>query len=291
MAAIDAYLNIASDFYEQDRLDDAMQVVTDAFEREGWPEGGWTAFYNSLVCEKDARDAGRIHKIDYGLQLEVPKTISPATFEMLKAKALDARAQIGQALRVGFVRPILVTVFLPDAPLDFISGSYGFATHKYEIDKVCFPYRYLDKPREVESTLLHEFTHLAVYELAGQLIGNRWINEGLAMHLCGDASEELCREAVEESGWSQEEISLAHIEDILISHDDYRDDRGEILLDAAYYLAGSFVVFLVKRFGLDMLREVIVRIGSREELADHAIRKVTGERLRDIERDWRASVG
>ena len=152
-APLQAYLEIAYNYYIEDRLDLAMQVVRDASETQGWPANTWIEFYNELQCEADAREASEQHPVDPGLMIEIPSGTSPAVVSELASTALSAREVIRKLLGAEMTRLTMITVFLPDAPTEFISGSHGYTIPKVGLDKICVPHDQLDDPDYLSETL------------------------------------------------------------------------------------------------------------------------------------------
>jgi hypothetical protein len=148
------YLYMAYNFYIEDRLDMAMQVADDAFKHVGWPGGTWDEFYNHLTCEKDARDSATLHRIDDGLSIELDRDAPFDLYQHLASTASEARSEIANMFQVKFERPIMITVFRPDSPLEYISGRHGYASFRTELDKVCIPRNAAESDRVVE-TFLH----------------------------------------------------------------------------------------------------------------------------------------
>ena len=281
-APLRAYLEIAENYYHQDRLDLAMQVVLDAFESEGWPPGLWTEFYNALTCEKDARDASASEKLDDMLIIELDRNAPPAVRESLKSTAIKSRKTVSEMLHVEFARPVIITVFLSHAPVGFISGSYGYVSHKADLDKICAPHSCLRTPGDLENMLVHEFTHVAAHLLAGDKIP-AWLNEGLATYTCGDLSRHSQAITIQAAQYP-DLLDASHLEHALSSADMRKDDPLKVT--AAYDLAGSLVEHWVDRYGFESVREALVQIG-RGRSADRAIHTAAKTSLRDIERNWR----
>ncbi len=286
-APLQAYVEIAYDYYMQDRLDAAMQVVTDAFAEKGWPAGDWTEFYNELQCEKDARDASVIITIDDRLSIEIARSEPDNVREMLAKAALDARMKVGELLSVEFNRPVLISVFLPDAPLDFISGSYGYVARKYDLDKICIPHNTLTSAKEAYSTLLHEFSHVAASVLAGDELPH-WLDEGLAMHLGEETSTRQSRFIIRTAVSKGVLLDVDELEHALSSRDLRKDEP--MTVDAAYVMAGNLVGYWVESKGLQSVRETLARMGKGQPV-EHAIRGAAGVSLRDLLTGWRKSIG
>ncbi len=196
-ASLNGFLEIVSKLYEDDELEVAVQAVNDAFKTTGWPAGTWTGFYNQLVCEYDARMASDRRELARNLVIELSRAAPPQTHRAVESAALEAFERTQQLLRMEFARTVMVTVFLPDAAIDFIHGEHGYATDKTHLDKICIPWRAIEPRERCLSVLLHEFCHVAQYHLAeGRSIPN-WLGEGLAMYAGGERTHNECRYMLE----------------------------------------------------------------------------------------------
>lgn len=280
---LQAYLELAERYYHDDRLDLAMKVVRDAFERSGWRPGTWTAFYNEIVCESDARAASDPQRLDERLTIETPRTAPPEVAAITRRVAVESREAIAGALGVDWNRPVTVTIFLPDAAVDFIVGSYGYVSHKTGIDKICLPYHTVESRREASDALLHEFAHVATFELA-QGEPPEWLDEGIATHFSHELSSRQARFVISTAARTGRMLSLRRI-DAILNDSDERKDRPE-MVDAAYFLSGSFVEFWVSRHGMGTVRAALLGLRNTDHI-DRAIRRATGERLSAMEREWR----
>jgi hypothetical protein len=281
-APLQAYLEMAQRYYMEDRLDKAMQVVNDAFQEVGWPSGGWDAFYNELVCENDARIASDPRQVD-GLTIELDRTAPARMFSIVSSAALEARAKVKDLMRADFSRPVIITIFQPDAATPFIIGSYGYVMHKHELDKICLPREAVLSYRESLDALTHEFTHIATFELGGHDVPS-WMNEGIAQCVSGHRHEDVAPIIARYPRL----ISIARVQGALASADMRKDDPGQV--HAAYSVAGSIVGYWLDRYGLHTLRAALQRIGNGED-DDHAIRRTLGISRGELEREWRKGIG
>lgn len=286
-APLQAYLEIAYNYFLEDRLELAMQVARDGSQTQGWPLNAWIEFYNELQCESDARAASEKHQIGEKLTLEIVRGTPPSVVEHVRASAERARSEIVRILGVELIRPILITVFLPDAPVGFISGSHGYTFHKAGLDKVCIPHSALEPREGLDETMLHEFTHAASYLLAGDELP-RWLDEGLATHICGDAETRQGRFLISTSARTGKLLNLAALEGLLGSSEARMDDPAEV--NAAYFLAGSFVGFWAGRHGIGSVKTALQLIG-RGSSPERAVRKAAGEPLSALVEAWRQSLG
>lgn len=283
-AALGGYLEIVDKLYMDDRLDVALRAAHDAFEATGWPAGGWTEFYNRLVCEKEARDLSVVYKLDSTLTIEISRDAPDAVRDGLKSAALDARQNVTGLLEIELKIPCVVSVFLPDAPLEFISGSYGYAMRKTNISKICLPWETVQSRERALQTLTHEFAHVACYELLEGKDEPSWLAEGLALYLCDDVSDEECRQLVRSDPKFARLLSMSHLQTALSSNDMRKDDPE--LVDAAYKLAGSLVAWWVAKKGLRSVRDAMVMMarGWNATLATYAAAEMSPH---GIEHGWR----
>lgn len=281
--SLEAYLEMAQEYYARDDLATAMRVVEDAFESRGWPPGEWTEFYNALQCENDARDASRVYPVDDRLSIELDRTAPRDLLDSIASAALDARERVAVVLEVEFSRPALITVFLPDAPLEFISGPHGYVERKRDIDKICLPRQDVESPREAYSALVHEFVHAATGALAGEDVP-AWMDEGLAEFIEDRADDRRSRFIVNAAARSGRLLSVDALESALGSRDLRIDSPATV--EAAYLLARSLIDLWVERFGLASVRRALELIGEGQS-PPAAARAATGVSLPELERDWR----
>lgn len=280
-----AYLELSYRYYMEDRLDISMQVVQDAFATAGWPAGGWDEFYNELVCEKDARDASDSQEAD-GLVIELDRG-STEFAGIVKSAALDARAHITDALKVDLTRKTMITVFLPDAAVDFISGSYGYVSHKTTLDKICIPHRSVLSYPAAFHTLVHEFSHVAAFALGGHNVPT-WLDEGLAMCLGGDTTASNDPVTVDLAHHYRDLLTGSRITGALDSRDLRKDDPMRVL--AGYDLAGSLVAWWIENYGKESVRQALAHL-SDDDNPNHAVHSATRISLGEMEKRWRKSLG
>ncbi len=259
-AALGGYLDIVHSLYLEDRLDVALQAAHDAFKSTGWPAGGWTEFYNRLVCEADARAASNTVRLDDTLSVEVPREAGDVVCDRVATAAVEARTRVAGLLEVEFTHPCLVTVLLSDAPLQFISSPYGYAVQKNSLSKICVPWDNALDSERLLATLVHEFTHVASSEIADGEDIPSWLGEGLALYVCGDASHQTCAELIKSNSEYRLLLSVDGIEFGLNSLELRKDDPA--LVGAAYDFAGSLVFWWIEKAGMAGVRRAVELIGG-----------------------------
>jgi hypothetical protein len=283
-AALGGYLDIVYSLYMEDRLDVALQAAHDAFENTGWPAGGWTEFYNTLVCEADSRAASNAVRLDASLTIEVPREAGDIICDHVGSAARDARKRVGDLLQVEFKHPCLVAVLLPDAPLQFISASYGYAMRKNSLSKICVPWESAQSEERLLRTLIHEFTHVACSEITNGKRIPSWLGEGLALYVCGDASDGRCAELIRTDRKYARLLSINGIQRALNSRDLRKDDPK--LVSAAYQFAGSLVSWWIDKKGIAKVCKAIALIGGGWDPALAAY-VGTGTWMWGLVRQWR----
>lgn len=259
-AALGGYLDIVHTLYLEDRLDVALQAAHDAFRSTGWPEGGWTEFYNTLVCEADARAASNAIRVDATITIEVPREADDTVCENVRRAALEARARVGDLLDVEFAHPCLIAVLLPDAPLQFISSPYGYSIQKKGMNKICVPWDNVRDRETLLRTLIHELSHAACSEITDGDDIPSWLAEGLALYVCGDASHQTCAELIRSDREYVRLLSTGGMELSLNSLELRKDDPT--LVSAAYDFAGSLVLWWIEKTGMAEVRRTIELIGG-----------------------------
>lgn len=281
--SLSGYLEIVSELYEDDELEVALQAANDAFKASGWPEGEWTGFYNQLVCEYDARQASDRHDLNSKLSIELSRGASRETHRWVESASVEAFEQTQRLLRMEFVRPVMVTVFVPDAAVDFIHGEHGYAAHKTHLDKICIPWSAIQSHEICLSVLRHEFCHVAQHHLAmGKSIPD-WLAEGLAMYAGERQTHEECRRLIVSDGRFKRLLSTDHMTGALGSAKLRKDDPE--LVHAAYAFAASIVDWWIEQQGIEGVRNALARIGDGQS-PEHAIAAAAKASIRRMEHEW-----
>jgi len=285
-APLSAYLELAHKYFAEDDLDTAMKVVRDAFAEVGWQPGEWTEFYNELRCEYEARKTSVRRRVDDSLSIEIDRSSPPSAFGILRSAAVDAREIVRSALEVALVDPVLITVFRPDAPLDFIVGRYGYVSRKNGLDKICIPGGYWRSYPEAYATFIHEFAHVAVESIGGRAVP-RWLDEGTAEYVEGTLRADRIASAAECAANYPRLADIRAIEIALGSRDLFVDDPD--MVDAAYALAGSLVTWIVEKFGIARLKDVMMRIGQGDD-PKRAFSRPPAVPIKRVQNEWLKSL-
>jgi hypothetical protein len=108
----------------------------------------------------------------------------------------------------------------------------------------------------------HEFVHALLHERLGLETGSlpTWLNEGLAMHLAGDPWPDLDQVL---SGVVAGEIKLIPLN---MLEGGWGRFPGELAL-VAYLEGNSATGYLIDRFGMEKVRELLTALKSRQHIS------------------------
>lgn len=215
---------------------------------------------------------------------ELPRRRPPECAEALREFAEDAYTTVERTLDFRPKLPVLVTILSGLEVLEYTSSPFGYYVPKHELHKICLPIEPRRWRRNFQMGVMHEYTHAAVRELAGEGAPS-WLNEGLAVLMAREApgARGLLREA---QGTDVPWMSLGDVEGFFT--DAERDLYGAES-SVAYAEAYSAVRFLVDRYGSKALRELLECLGRGMPLT-WAMRRACGVWPRTFERHWREAA-
>jgi len=125
-------------------------------------------------------------------------------------------------------------------------------------------------------TAIHELVHIILHNAVDDKPIPRWLDEGLAVFYSGEeefASSSFISRALVTGSI----IELALIDDVL----SYDKSKAQLAYQESY----SAVNFLVKKFGIDIIRRLVQAIAAEEHFED-AFLKTLGMDLLDFEIAW-----
>jgi len=131
---------------------------------------------------------------------------------------------------------------------------------------------------EIREVIKHELTHIYLDKLL-QRTNNyapKWFQEGLAMHIGRKWAWE---------DYYQLTIGMLRINHVPLSKLKNTFPDNEYDIKIAYAESFSFVNYLVKIYGDDFLKKLLIRLGSGEKF-DSAIISLTKKSVEEIEKDW-----
>jgi len=163
--------------------------------------------------------------------------------------------------------PYVVAFAIPDRNLIVIDHS------KMRVD-----------PFTIELTLKHELCHLLLHRAAQGGKIPKWLDEGLAQWVSAGIAEILIspkRSFLNEAVVAGKSLNLRALEEA------FPRDRESLHL--AYEVSKSFVAYLIERFGIDSITEVLEHIEKGEDW-EIAVSKAVLLSFGELEKDWQQDL-
>ena len=162
--------------YMQDRLPEAAAACEAALAQGLQGQSSWPArLLYQVSAELEARDSSR--------RLERPPFVFELPADDPRYDRLIDLADRGAARvekMLGFERPKTMFTLLPRGSLiQHTTARSGYMAPKEPYFKICLPRPAPQKIGEADATLVHEYTHVATYQLS-DWHAPRWLGEGLA---------------------------------------------------------------------------------------------------------------
>jgi len=162
--------------YMQDRLPEAAAACEAALGQGLQGRSSWPArLLYQVSAELEARDScRRVERPPFIFELPA----DDVRYDRFIDLADRCAARVEKML--GFERPKTMFTLLPRGSLiQHTSARHGYMAPKEPYFKVCLPRPAPQKIGEADATLVHEYTHVATYQLS-DWHAPRWLSEGLA---------------------------------------------------------------------------------------------------------------
>ncbi|MGE3154489.1 MAG: hypothetical protein AB7G48_17830 [Nitrospiraceae bacterium] len=257
------HMALADLLQEQDRLAEAAEHLDQAAKR-AHQDPGLHSYLKAVTA-----------KVNRTVQVEQPFATQSSTHFTVKwdgeedqttwMAVLDileeAYREIGQRLGYFPQKPILV-VLHTKATFQAATGSPAWADGLFDptLGRIQIPTRgaLMDRPW-LTRVVRHEFVHALLHERLGPEAGGlpTWLNEGLAMQLAGDPWPDLDQVL---SGVAAGEIKLIPLN---MLEGGWSRFPGELAL-VAYLEANSATGYLIDRFGMEKVRELLAVLKSHQ---------------------------
>ncbi|MFO0774035.1 MAG: hypothetical protein U0172_05150 [Nitrospiraceae bacterium] len=175
----------------------------------------------------------------------------------------DAYREIGQKLSYQPTKPIFVILHTRDK-FQGATGSPAWADGLYDgsLGRIQIPTQgALTDKTWLTRVLRHEFVHALLHEQLGSEAHKlpTWLNEGLAMQLAGDAWPDL-----------DQVLSTVHVGEVTLAPLDRLEGAwGGLPSEAASlaYLEGNSATgYLIDRFGMETVREILAGIKNKQPI-------------------------
>ena len=139
-------------------------------------------------------------------------------------------------------------------------------------------------PFTIELTLKHELCHLLLHRSAQGGRIPKWLDEGIAQWVSAGIAEILInpkRSFLNEAVVAGKSLNLRALEEA------FPRDRESLHL--AYEVSKSFVAYLIERFGIDSITEVLEHIEKGEDW-EIAVSKAVLLSFGELEKDWQQDL-
>lgn len=168
--------------------------------------------------------------------------------------------------------------------LSFIQGDLprwadAFAVSSHRLMVVKSP-RFDRTDKNFRQTLIHELSHLLLYERVGKKNVPRWLDEGLAIFYSAQDKWRLPT-ALSKAASTRSLIPLSEIDRVL----DYHRIKAELAYQESY----SAVYYLLATYGVKALSIILDGIKYNDDM-DQIFLRATGSSFYDYEQEWIAYV-
>jgi hypothetical protein len=263
-------------------------LLAHLYDRRDDPEAA-LAHLRAILEREPAHEAARrlLAKIERERQAEAgfERIVTPRfVVKSRGVRGAEARRAVVAALETAAARVAKALAFAPADRLTVVlyergefqqvTGVHGWATGLFD-GKIRLPLPSpLPPERELERLVVHEYAHAAIHQLS-RGHAPRWLHEGLAQALEGAQVDPMLR--------VPGSLTLTGLEALV-------GDADPVRARAGYDIALWVVQDLLDRGGIGALRELLVRLGAGESLAD-ATPRVYGVRVSQLEREWQHLLG
>ncbi|MCK5380951.1 MAG: hypothetical protein KAJ81_05730, partial [Candidatus Latescibacteria bacterium] len=130
------------------------------------------------------------------------------------------------------------------------------------------------------NTAVHEIIHVLTFQMTGSDFGeDGFLKEGLAVAFAGGLSPELSMH------WAKEAVAEELVENLADIYSHFYDDPA--LMNRKYAVAGSFVRFLLDRYGASHVYSLYSAATSSTDFV-FLIKKILSKSVQDVENEWRS---
>jgi hypothetical protein len=256
------HLALADLLQEQDRLTEAAVHLRQAADqiRNDPALQSYLAFVTAKVRRTEKIEDKLASRRSTHFLVKFDGAEDQATWTTVLEILEEAYRDIGQKFNYFPTRPITV-VLLTKSNFQEVSGSPIWADGLFDpvLGRIQLPSQgALTDRKWLTRVLRHEFVHALLHDQLG--VNNSsiptWLNEGLAMQLAGDTWQEL-------NPASAGQIELMPLPALEGSWGHLSPDAARL----AYIEASSATHYLLDRFGMHKMREMLTYLKAREPLA------------------------
>ena len=207
----------------------------------------------------------------------------PATWTTVLDILEEAYREIGQKFNFYPSRPVMVVLLTKDQ-FPAVTGGPTWADGLFDptLGRIQIPTQgAATNPVWLTRVLRHEFVHALIHEELGSNGGTipTWLNEGLAMQLAGDPSQDLQPLTPGEHGL----VPLSALEG---NWEGLPAENAHI----AYAEANAATQYLIQRFGMHKVHEILLQLKARQTIAA-AMQDSLRLSYDHFQKQWADSVG
>lgn len=246
------HLALADLLYEQDRLSEAAQHLTQATERAGKDPRvqSYLATVTNKVRHTDAVESRMNARSSSHFLVKYNGAEDPQTWTVVLEILEEAYREIGQRLGHFPAKPIVVVLHTKDA-FQAATGSPAWADGLYDptLGRIQIPTQGATTDTKwLTDVLRHEYVHALLHDRLEGGIGSLpvWLNEGLAMQLAGSSWQDL-DQAMPNGG------SVLHLRYLEGGWGQMPHDVATL----AYLEANSATHYLIERFGMSRVVDLL----------------------------------
>ncbi len=256
------HIALADLLQEKDRLSEAGKHLAQAKDRLK-KDPGLQSYVKAVTAkvhrtEKVEEKFSTHHGAHFTVKYD--GTEDPETWTAVLDILEEAYREIGQKFNFFPTKPIIV-VLHTKSQFQAATGSPNWADGLFDpvLGRIQIPTQGAATDRAwLTRVLRHEFVHALIHEDLGATAGSipTWLNEGLAMQLAGDPWQDVASLPQEEHGL----VPLAVLEG---SWESLPADKVTV----AYVEANGATHYLIERFGMHKVHEVLAHLKARQTMA------------------------
>ena len=256
------HLALADLFQERDQLGEAAHHLDHAIARAG-KDPAAQSYLQTVAAKVHGADKSEMHLTSRGsahFTVKFDGDVDQATWVAVLEILEEAYREIGQKFG-HFPSKTIVVVLHAKSLFQSATGSPVWADGLFDpvLGRIHVPTQdaLADRPW-LTRVLRHEFVHALLHDQLGPASGAipTWLNEGLAMELSGDRWSDLDQILARDVTF----IPLPALEG---GWGGLSNDAGTL----AYLEANSAVHYLIDRFGMSRVRELLVHLKVRQSLS------------------------
>lgn len=278
------HLAMADLLYEQDKLSDAVAHLTHATERIGQDPAlqSYLATVTAKVRRADSMETNMVARHSVHFMVKFDGAEDPDTWTAVLDILEDAYRDIGQRFGHFPSKPVVVVLHTRQN-FQGATGSPAWADGLFDpvLGRIQIPTQGATTDTKwLTNVLRHEYVHALLHDRLGPSSGALplWLNEGLAMQLAGNEWPDLHQ-------FTPGEVTVIPLQYLEGSWGQLPQNVASL----AYVEANSATRFLIERFGMPRIDDLLASFKARESVAA-ALRSKLFLSYEQFQQQWLESV-